>query len=163
MNPWGPLSYNLLLARLEEELRMLRNIVPVLEGLRSEESINLFGKVAELFQTCGDILEMLHLEEEKPSPSAIKGTAEPILEFLVLSADAMEKMEKKLPLFLTEVTVFNEPLTEKISQLQRVFFDIVDGKTANPDVEELSFVFREIGQTLEYLNFYIRNLLDRLS
>ncbi len=80
---------------------------------------------------------------------------------MLIGGELLERFERKLPLFLGEITVFNEPLMDKIEQLQRTFSSVEE--TERRDYEELSYVVREIAQTLDSLYSRTKTLMEKIS
>jgi len=122
---------------LREELERLR---PFISEFPADAAGEVLRKTGELFNLGGELLE-----GAEPA-SAL----ETLLDLLLVASALLPAAEKKLPLFLTEVTVFYEPLPEKVDHLKTsILFALSQGENrAAVDFEELAYLFREIGETL---------------
>jgi hypothetical protein len=74
-----------------------------------------------------------------------------LLEGILISKTLIEKLEKRLPLFLETITVFDEPLMDKLEQILHSLQSSLERSpnSAKLDIDELSYVLREIARTLE--------------
>ncbi|MEO2153789.1 MAG: hypothetical protein GXN97_06630 [Aquificae bacterium] len=143
--------YQILLLQLEEQIQALRQVVfnlPV-DKLPDDDIRNFFRKGIELLLLVGDILTVK--EDFEDHPQLEEDLTLSLLEGILISKTLIEKLEKRLPLFLETITVFDEPLMDKLEQILHSLQSSLERSpnSAKLDIDELSYVLREIARTLE--------------
>jgi len=153
-------SLELLLWRMEELKNLLRFLLSEWRVNDTDDALALFERGVELFMVCtGAVATAVSL----PDADALNKVIAPTEESLAVVEEVFAKADAKMPLFLDEVTVFNEGLLQKISQLRRTFSDLRKNtdKAKEMDWEEIVFVFEEVDATLNYLEELSKLLINR--
>lgn len=147
INP-AELSLQLLLNQLEEELVEFSHYGNIFSKPSYGEIKPILERSLELLRNGERIFQLLsnpptHFEEQTRQRAL--GTLHRVINTV---KHFYENLEREYPLFLDTLTVFFEPLLDKIRQLE---------KTLNPenspqtelDLEDLAYVWEEIVSTLE--------------
>jgi len=156
MNLPSELSLPFLIARLEEELLNFRTMIKNLPLRPSEEAINnLLNRSIMLLQGGITLFEGLNnptLQDDirKSALNVARDTVESVKELY-------DRLENRYPLFLDTVTVFFEPLSEKLNHLLKV---LEGDPPRDIDYGELSEVLGEIVSTLEVYFSALQRLED---
>ncbi len=153
--------YGFLAAKLVEDLELLERKLEESGTPSPAETISMFETVIESFFAVGELLEGISKSEFVVNGNYAFGPFEELME---ISLKVLTHVERTLPVFLDETTVFDEPIREKVRQLKRSFETLNGtGRTEGVDFEELAFVVKEVARTFDVLNFRIKTLLERIS
>ena len=156
MNFPSELSLPFLIARLEEELLRFTTVMKNLPPKPSEEIVNnLLNRSILLLQGGITLFEGLNnpnLQDDirKSALDVVRNTVESVKKFY-------DSLENRYPLFLDTVTVFFEPLSEKLNHLLNV---LRENPSRDIDYGELSEVLSEIVSTLEIYFSALQKLQD---
>jgi len=143
----------LLLKNLEERLSSLRLLADNLkiEELPLDISKELFKRTSEIIFMVSDILT-LEDEFNISQGSEKKELLHSITDALNLSRSLLSQLEKRLPIFWESITLFDEPLLEKINQIEITINQALMEESNNIDFEEITYIMQEISRSLEALN-----------
>jgi hypothetical protein len=163
MATYLPGSFGPLLNRWDETYKKLKSQKSDIPSFNTEKIIELFGEAVNLLKLAGDMLEFV-LEE-----GGINGENQFVLYYiddtLEMVSDITAQINGKLPLFLEDVTVFNEKLFEKLEQLKKSFdiSNLDETELSRVDFNELAYVLREVEQTLDFLQVFAKKLIDKVA
>jgi hypothetical protein len=148
MNPSFPIR--LLLAQFEEELLAFKNIVFNLPPTPSGELLyGLLDRSVFLLYRCGEFLRFVTEEEkDKELQNEILSA---VFDALYTVKNFYDRVEKRNPLFLDRITVFFEPLEDKLNQLVKTLRNALNAEENTIDLEEIAYIIDELSQTVEIL------------
>jgi len=148
MNPSLPIR--LLLAQFEEELFSFKNVVFNLPpSLSGEPLYTLLDRSVLLLYRCGEFLRFL--TEENGDEELYTDILSAVFEALSAVKILYDKVEKRNPLFLDRITVFFEPLEDKLNQLVATLRKALNSEKNALDLEEIAYIVDELSQTVEIL------------
>ena len=156
-NP-AELPMRLFLSRIEEELVAFRTAVANLPPqLNAELLSGLLGRSLALLQGALRIFDIL--ESGEVETSFRREAAATLSELLKVVRDFYGGLDPRYPLFLDTVTVFFEPLSDKLNQLLET---LEKSQLEELDLEELAYVFGEIVDTLEVFFPALQKLEEKI-
>jgi len=159
MHPSFPIQ--LILAKFEEELLSFRNVVfnlpPTLSG---EILYNLLDRSVFLLHRCGELLRLLTTEDKTDELN--RNIVSAVFEALFTVKTFYDKVEKQNPLFLDQITVFFEPLEDKLNQLVGTLHSALNVEENKLDFEEIAYIVEELSQTVEILIKGIKKIDDKI-
>ncbi|NPB05400.1 MAG: hypothetical protein GXO08_03365 [Aquificae bacterium] len=160
MERMSDFTFGLALMKLEEELGLLRQVAFRLpENLRPEETLSLLNRAVALLRAGSDLLAGLGEEVE---PGWARDVVFSVFEALFIVQTLLERLEGHLPLFFDGVSVFEEPLIEKLRQVVDALHSYA-GHSAEPlDFDELSYILQEIAKTLEVELVRSKHLMEKV-
>ena len=127
----------------------MRNIVFRLpENLPPEEINKLFQKGIFLLRLSSEILDFFeNLENE--DKVLLRNLASAVFEAIFITQTLLDYVGKKTPLFFEEITVFSEPVLEKLEQVVKTFHSLLNEEEKNVDFEEMAYILDELAKTLD--------------
>jgi asparagine synthetase A len=133
-----------LLARLRFEIEDIKNFLENPYPLEREEISLWLLRATVLIRALSEIFDRIEHGEQANLKEVIQisGNTLEVVESLI------QYLEKQHPLFLETVTVFYEPLPEKLKQLRRTFNTSIEN-ASNLDLDEFAYLTDEIAKTLE--------------
>jgi len=165
MDGYQEFAIGMALMRLEEELNTLRQLVFSLpSNLSVEELENLLRKGLILLQVSSDILSTLN--NEKEDTPFLRDINFGVFEALFITQTLLEKVEKQLPVFWDQLTVFDEPLLEKLRQVINTLHTVNetqnDEQIKTIDYAELAYILQDIAKTLDAVIHQSTNLKKKI-
>jgi len=146
-----------LLERLRFEIEDIKTFLEEPHPLEKEEVHLWLLRATVLIRALSEIFERI-----------VGGEKTDLREVLKISGNTLEVVEKLFqhleeqhPLFLETVTVFYEPLPEKIKQLRKTLSGTVEDPS-NLDLDEFSYLTDEIAKTLEVFLTDMQKLENKL-
>ncbi|HIP86750.1 MAG TPA: hypothetical protein EYH18_03845 [Aquifex sp.] len=151
----------MILAKFEEDLLSFRNVVFNLPpNLSGEILYNFLDRSVFLLHRCGELLRLVTTEDK---PKELNGEiVSAVFEALFTVKTFYDKVEKQTPLFLDQITLFFEPLKDKLDQLVGTFHSALYLEENKIDFEEMAYIIEGLSQTVEILIEGIKKIEDKI-
>ncbi len=165
MDGYQEFALGMALMRLEEEVNALRQLVFSLpSNLPTKELEKLLKRGLILLQISSDILSSLNNQNEEIS--FLRDINFGVFEALFITQTLLEKVENQLPIFLDHLTVFEEPVLEKLNQVITTLHSAIenqnDKQIKDIDYTELAYILQDIAKTLDAIIYQSTNLKKKV-